>query len=299
MPLSIRNMIAIVVTAVILLSVVFAVALYYPTSKRAKRMAKSRAILEAQVETFSPSAEQAGSRAPIIDATAMDINFFKKRNLVAEKGIPELLEQINRMGSQMKIQFVAVKPLDEEEAPEYRRYPFLIEAVAGYPELVSFVERIEEGLHLSLNDLKIEAEKKTPSVHRLQFTLNIVELREDLEATEAGPTVDQIPSPMEMDLVRVDRDPFSLPKGPEAVQVAEKPKKAKVAPKKPNRPKLVLMGIMEIAGSKRAIINNQVLKQGEVIRGQRINEIADDHVVIWAGNKTYSIYLKGSSGPGE
>lgn len=294
MSLSPRNMIAIVATIAILLGGVFAISLYYPTKKRARRIAKNRAFLQAQVEAASPAGGQAHWEAEIVDAMGMDIDFFKKRNLSPRKGVPELLEQINRMGNQMNIQFVAVKPLEEEEAPEYRRYPFLIETRAAYPELVNFVHRIENGLRLSLSDLRIESDKKTPSTHRLQFTLNIFELKEDLKADQGESGEKQISQPVAMDGVAVPRDPFSLKKETQVAQAAKKPKPAKGATKKRRRPKLVLMGIMDIAGSKRAIINNKILRSGEVIRGQRINRIADDHVIIGEGDRAYPLYLKGS-----
>jgi len=116
MPLSARNMIAILVTIAVLLGVFFVAALYYPTNKRAKRMTKARAILEAQVEAASPTDNTGpGKNAAPRDATDMDINFFKRRNLSPSEGIPKLLEQINRMGSEMNIEFVGVKPLEEEE----------------------------------------------------------------------------------------------------------------------------------------------------------------------------------------
>ncbi|MBW2059357.1 MAG: type 4a pilus biogenesis protein PilO, partial [Deltaproteobacteria bacterium] len=203
----------------------------------------------------------------------------------------ELLEQSNRMGKQMNIQFVAVKPLDEEEGPGFRRYPFLIETRAAYPELVNFVDRIENGLRLSLGDLKIEADKKTPAMHRLQFTLNIFELTNDLGADTAGSDGNQILS-ARTERISVGRDPFS-PKAKATVAAAsQKRKPTKRTVRKRKRPKLVLMGIMDIGGRRRAIINNRALRSGETIEGQRIGRIEEDHVIVEAGGRAYPLYLK-------
>jgi Tfp pilus assembly protein PilO len=288
-------MIAILVTMVVLLGVFFTMAVDYPTRKQARRLAKSRAILEAQMEAVSPKDGNTASDAAIIDAMAFDFNFFKRRDLPPQRGIPELLEQINRMGNKMNLQFVAVKPLEEEKTPEYRRYPFLIEMKAAYPELVNFVHRIENGLHLSLRDLRIETEKKTSSTHRLWFTLNILELEDHAELNPGEPKNAQLSLPMDVDRLTVRRDPFALRDSKKPVELPEIPKVAKAAPKRPKRPKLVLMGVMDIAGSRRAIINNEVLKQGEIIHGQRIQEIADDHVVMEGGDRSYALYLKAST----
>jgi Tfp pilus assembly protein PilO len=295
MRLSVRNMIAIGITVVILLGVFFTIAVYYPTNKRAKRMAKSRALLEAQVEAASPVRRLAQREATIIDALSMDVDFFKKRDLSPGKGIPKLLEQINRMGNEMKIRFVAVKPLAGEEAPEYQRYPFLIETRAAYAELVNFVYRIENGLRLTLNDLMIETDKKIPSMHRLQFALNIFELKNDLTANPGETGVKQALSPANINPVNVGRDPFLPKKQTEIVQAPQMPKKTNVSTKKRRPPKLVLMGIMDIAGNRRAIINDKILRPGDMIRGQRIDQIAEDHVIMGQGERTYALYLKGSS----
>ena len=297
MPLSARNMIAIVVTIAILLGVFFTASLYYPTTKRARRIAKNLAMLEAQVEAASPASGQAEEEVAIVDAMDRDIDFFKKRNLSPRKGIPELLEQINRMGNQMNIRFVAVKPLDEKETPEYRQYPFLIETRAAYPELVNFVHRIENGLRLSLSDLRIEIDKNEPSMHRLQFTLNILELKDDLSPGQGESGEKRISQPPDLGLVAVHRDPFSVKKRTQVAQLPKKPKPRKAATKKRRRPKLVLMGIMDIAGSRFAIIDNKILRPGEVIRGQKIDQIADDHVIIGEGGRTYSVYLEGARPP--
>jgi hypothetical protein len=149
---------------------------------------------------------------------------------------------------------------------------------------------------LSLNDLTIETDKKISSIHRLKFALSIFELKDDLETANPGESAErQISSPVDMDLVAVVRDPFSPRRQVEVAQVPQKPKKTKRTTQKPTEPKLVLMGIMDIDGNRRAIINNNVLKPGDMIRGQRIDEIADDHVIIGEGERSYSLYLNGSS----
>ena len=298
MRLSLRNMIAILVTIVILLGVFYTASLYYPTRKRAKRVERSRAMLEAQLEAVSPTQEKSKNAAMISDALAMDVNFFKKRNLSPRKGIPELLEQINRMGNEMNIRFVAIKPLDEEEAAGYRKYPFLIETRAAYPELVNFVNRVENGMHLSLNKLRIELDPKDASIHRLQFELNIFELNDDLDF---GPGVSaDIMSPLSkrMELVAVSRDPFSPKQATQVAQLPKPPKPAKAVTKKRKWRRLDLMGIMEVAGQRVAIINDKIVRPGEVIHKQRVERIEKDHVIIMKGNEQYSLFLKGST-PGK
>jgi len=291
-------MIVILVTIVILLGAFFVATLYYPTNKRARRIARSRAILEAQVESSAPAGVRAWTEGDFVDVVGMDINFFKNRKLSPMRGIPDLLEQINRMGNQMNIRFVAVKPLEDEDDPAYRKYPFLIETRAAYPELVNFVHRIENGLGLSLNDLRIESDQKDPSMHRLQFTLNTFELKDELPGGEGLLGKRAGVSPEEISPVSVHRDPFGAKKATTVSPLPEKPKPTQVVVRpKRRRPKLVLMGILDIAGNRIAIINNKVMRPGETIGRRRIEQIEDDHVILVSGEERFPLYLKNTPPP--
>ncbi|NIO05225.1 MAG: hypothetical protein GTN74_11630, partial [Proteobacteria bacterium] len=50
-------------------------------------------------------------------------------------------------------------------------------------------------------------------------------------------------------------------------------------------------------GSKIAIIDNKILRPGEMVGQQRIDHIADDHVILLEGDETDFLYLKGSTPP--
>ncbi|NIO03730.1 MAG: type 4a pilus biogenesis protein PilO [Proteobacteria bacterium] len=298
MALSLRNMIAILVTIFILLGVFFVASLYYPTNKQAKRIARSLAILEAQVEDASPVDGPAKRTNEILEVMGEDVNFFKRRNLSPTKGIPDLLEKINRIGSEANIEFVVVKPLEEDDTSEYRQYPILIEIKAGYTELVNFVHQMEDSLHLSLKDFRIENEKKDGSMHRLYFTLNIFELKDELPVAQGESSEKQIFRSVARDLVAVRRDPFSPGKQPRVVQVPKKPlekmEKKEEAPAKPARPKLILTGIANLDERGFVIINGKILRVGDTIEGQRVEQIEDGHVIILDGNSAYPLYLEGS-----
>jgi Tfp pilus assembly protein PilO len=295
MPLSVRNMVAILVTIVILAGVAFTATLYYPTNKRAQRTAKIRAVLEAQVEGISPAVTPAKRRIELMDTMRMDIDFFKKRNVSPNKGIPELLEQMNRMCDRINIQLVAVKPLDGEDAPGHRLYPFVIEARGPYSDLVNFVHRMENVLRLSLHNIRIKVDKKDHVMHRLQFTLNIFELKDELPVGQGDSAEDPTYPPADMHLVSVQEDPFSPKKQEQVAQLPEKPKETEPVHENFTRPKLVLTGIVDVEGSRFVIINDEILSLGETIDRETIGQIEEDHVIIIGGDKTYPLYLKGSS----
>jgi hypothetical protein len=152
-------------------------------------------------------------------------------------------------------------------------------------------------MHLSLQDLQVEIDEKDASMHRLQFTLNILELKQDLEGeTKISGQEEDSPVTTPMSLVAVNRDPFSLKKRTDVAQLPKAPETPEtVSPREPTTPKLVLMGIMDVAGSRVAIINDKVLRPGEIVHRQRIDAIKDDHVIMAEGDRTYRLYLKGVS----
>jgi len=98
-----------------------------------------------------------------------------------------------------------------------------------------------------------------------------------------------------MDLVAVRRDPFSQEEESPVFQVLGKPGKEEAAPRKSGRPKLVLTGIADIGEGGFVIINDKILRVGDTIEGQRIEQIENNHVIILDEDMTYSLYLEGSS----
>ena len=85
MPLSVRNMVAILATIVILLGVFFIATLYLPTRKQARRTAQRRVTLEAQVEAAAPTGGEREQEAAIIDAIGMDIDFSRDGSSLLER----------------------------------------------------------------------------------------------------------------------------------------------------------------------------------------------------------------------
>ncbi len=191
-----------------------------------------------------------------------------------------------------------VKPLEEQDTSDYRKYPILIEIKAGYTELVNFVHQMEDSLHLSLRDFRIENEKKDGSMHRLYFTLNIFELKDELPADQGESSEKRIFRSVAKDLVAVRRDPFSPGKQTRVAQLPKKPvkrvEKKEEAPGKPARPKLILTGIANLGERGFVIINGKILRVGDTIEGQRVEQIEDGHVIILDEDSAYPLYLEGS-----
>ena len=91
---------------------------------------------------------------------------------------------------------------------------------------------------------------------------------------EAQPDVSRVketrPAPVGPD-VRWDRDPFLLPKG-----MTDK--------RQEKKPPVKLTAILEGRNGRVAIIDNEVLAKGDLIGGERVQEIGKDRVVLVQDN---------------
>ena len=79
-----------------------------------------------------------------------------------------------------------------------------------------------------------------------------------------------------------------LPLPPSLPAVSEN-KKAQPQAKKPDRPLLVLNGIMFSPGRSYALINNRIVKEGDTIEGVTVKQIAQDSVQMQDAEKEFKL----------
>jgi uncharacterized protein (UPF0248 family) len=151
-----------------------------------------------------------------------------------------------------------------------------VETKSKYGEIVKFVDSLENSLELNLDELQIQRDPKDPLWHNLKFTVNTFEFTR----TESSPP-DKMPEgdgpPIEVEVrhdIEVKRDPF-LEKEKEKV-VALTPERKK---RRKGLPRLKLNGIIDIMGRKIAIINDTVIREGDMIAKHRIVRIDEDQVI--------------------
>jgi hypothetical protein len=168
-----------------------------------------------------------------------------------------------------------VKPMPQEESPEYIRYPFLVKAKSKYEEIVKFIDSLENSFGLNLDDVHVENDPKDPLWHRLKFTVSTFEFTRaespprGKKGTEEGSSIQVVVR----DDIAVTRDPF-LEK--------EKRLRARIIPKERRErrlPLLKLNAIIDIAGRKIAIINDTIVREGDWVAKHRIVRIGENEVV--------------------
>jgi len=218
-----------------------------------------------------------------------NVDVLKDIRWSPERGNPDAV--VRRLaelvqGGQAKV--LAISPLERESTARFRKSWHRVEISAPYRELVDLAGKVEhEGGILEEVTLDIDrkpGEAGTGPV-RAQFRLSAMEPAEDarrildraiVAARQAGPPaqvaaltlpLDERTAPPAAQL----RDPFGF------VQ--------RVAAAKPGGPAYVpgpiaLKGIVKFPGGNVAIVNDQTVRVGDLVDGQRVTEITDGRIVL-------------------
>jgi hypothetical protein len=182
-------------------------------------------------------------------------------------------------GGQAKV--FSIAPLESESTPRYRKSWHRIEMAAPFAELVAFAGKVEqEGGNLE----EIVVEPGTGDV-RAQFRLSAMEPSEEVKkilartlaaSKKAGDIAPLAALALPIDGAAVNfatglRDPFTfVPRA--AAKVAATPT---ILP-----PPLLVKGIVKFPGGNVAILNDQTVAVGDVVEGQRVEEIGNNRVVL-------------------
>lgn len=251
--------------------------LYRPKITKVIKGAGEVAILKDRVEKKTRELNKIREEIERANKEEVNVDYFKRHRIPPEQRTPTFLEMVNDVVNRLGIKTNLVKPMPEEETPEYIRYPFLVETKSKYEEIAKFVDSLENSLGLNLDDLNIQNDPKDPLWHRLKFTVSTFELKE----TESPPPTEtpeqqgpRIQVEVRDDIV-VKRDPFLEKEGEKKVARPLIPKKG------PKRlPRLKLNGIIQIGSTNVAIINDTVLREGDWILKHRIVRIDEDKVIL-------------------
>ena len=198
-------------------------------------------------------------------------------------------------GGQAKV--LAIAPLEQEPAARYRKSSHRIDMAASFRELLDFATRVEnEGGILEdvvlENPLAKPGGEKGPDALRAQLRLTTIEPSDDTRRimgrvlaasakSSKSPLAAALSLPIEARAWATPlplRDPFKFaeaprPRGPaRPVALARPPSPASPAP--------VVKGIVKFPGGALAIVNDQIVKVGDVVDGRRVEEIVDGRVVL-------------------
>lgn len=262
--------------------------LYRPKIIKASKGKRETASLERQLEAKNQEFKKIREEVERANKEEVNVDYFKRHRIPPEQRTPTFLAMVDEILDRLRIKSITVKPMPQEETPEYIRYPFLVEAKSKYEEIAKFVDSLENSLGLNLDDLNIQNDPKDPLWHRLKFTVSTFELKE-AESSPPPETLDQQGPSIQVEVrddIVVKRDPF-----------LEKEKKKVVTaaiPKVPRRrlSRLRLNGIIGIGSTNVAIINGKDVRQGDWIAKHRIVRIDEDKVILEYRGKERVLKIK-------
>lgn len=288
---SLRGMVITLAIFFIGVSLLLLFFLYMPRLNKERRDRRAIASLDRRVEETIQKINAIQKEIEEFDKEEVNVDYFKRHQIPPEQRTPTFLAKVNDVVNRLGIKTIMVKPLDQEESPDYIRYPFLVEAKSKYEEIVKFVDSLENSFGLNLDELQIEKDPKDPLWHRLKFTVSTFELkRPESSPPEKREEGEEFPiQVMVRDDIAVKRDPF-LEK---ELEREERIATAAISKRRQRRlPPLKLNGIIDIAGTKVAIINDQIVREGDRVARYRIVQIGEDEVVAFYGRRKRILKIK-------
>ena len=197
------------------------------------------------------------------------------------------LTRLAELAGDKRVKVTAVGPLERQTTPQWVKSWHTVQVVAPYREIRELAARIEAERGV-LEDVRLEpappppagrAEPAAPAVDEVQarFRMTALELApasrrlvdRALGQAAASPPVlsPAAPAPLA-------RDPFAFVVPARSAAPVPAPK-----PEKPPSP-LELSAIVGFPGGSLAIVNNQVVKVGDVVSGHRVDAITDTTVTL-------------------
>ncbi|MCD6320397.1 MAG: hypothetical protein J7M03_06920, partial [Candidatus Desulfofervidaceae bacterium] len=190
------------------------------------------------------------------------INFFQLHEVPSHEQTSFFLQKIAELSSAKGVKVLQVKLLPQEENLYYTKFLFVLETEAPYAQLLRFIKDIEYTLGLNIETLNI-IKSKDQRFPKVKMVLSSIEMK--------GQTFSKVKvnfsSPS---LPRVKRNPFS------ASVLTTRAKTATSGRKTLFR----LHGIMRFKNVYKAMINDQIVKEGDIIKGYKVSFIREDRVIL-------------------
>jgi len=220
------------------------------------------------------------------------------------------LARLGDVASGQSLRILAIGALQRQDTPEWTKVSRQVRLTGRFADILRLVETVEQNRGileaLKMQRLQPQGGAESPQEIEAQFVLVTVELppkvhnrlRASVAALPAGSTPESAeaggpllpPVPARTGPIQVGavRDPFQI-RGPsptadtpvpDATPKPVEPDETKAAPPEPAFPVLTLVGIIASPRGRVAIINNQMVREGEQIEGVLVQTIHQHAVVL-------------------
>ncbi len=234
------------------------------------------------------------------------------------------LTRLGELSREKRMKVIGIGPLERSATAQFTKSWHTIQVVAPYRELRELAARVEVEKGI-LEDVSVTTQgagrpggPRTDEVEA-RFKMTALELTPDAKkvfdravaasgtGAPAGGSL-ALPLPTTVpDTGAGARDPFAFvtgvrrpppPGGPSAPDGAAAGAPSGGSPGEPSRAGMEVKGIFGFPGGYLAIINNQIVKAGDIVSGHRVERITEDSVLLREpGGGTRTVSLPGLTAP--
>ncbi len=210
----------------------------------------------------------------------------------AQMEMATFLQHTSRLVENLGIKYISIQlnpgqPSSQPAKPEERAKSarsYNIKVNSDYPQIVRLVDNIENQLNLDVGNIKVNSGKDDTGLHEASFDLALLKTTEEknlpIQAESDGiPLRSQAIAKKE-----VGKDPF--------YQVPVRVSKAMAAGEL-NAELPQLRGIMEVMGKRAALLNHQIMHEGDKIKDYVLVKIDSNKVELKHYKRKYVINLRG------
>jgi len=205
------------------------------------------------------------------------------------------LTRLADLAREKRMKIVAVGPLERQATPQFTKSWHTVQVLGPFREIREMASRLEGDKGI-LEDVRLEAAPSTAGRLEAGTASDEVQARFRMTALDLSPEARRVldralaagrgvrppglaspPVPADSAAAPLTRDPFAFAPGlPPAARVA-----ARAAPPPPRTPaQLELSAIVNFPGGLLAIVNNQIVKVGDVVSGARVAAITETSVTL-------------------
>lgn len=191
------------------------------------------------------------------------------------------LSKLSYLAGKSGVDLMLVEPESQRKIAGHEGFPFRLVAEGNYESMTTFIKGLEEIPFLIISDIELKEDPKKRGLIHAQLLANLLSLKIDKQFVEGI----HIPSDDggKIKSSAVERDPFQPPflyfsigKG-EVMDIFKG---------------VELKGIIDIEGKKAAIINGQIMHEGDSIKGFDIKRIERKRLILQKKDVQYYLELK-------
>jgi len=198
------------------------------------------------------------------------------------------LQHASRLVENLGIKYISIQlnpgqpARPGEQAKSARSYN--VRVSSDYPQIVRLVDNIENQLNLDVGNIRVSSGKDDTGLHEASFDLALLKTSEEKGLSAPAESSAMPQQSLAIAKKEVGKDPFyQIPVRASKTSAEEKPD--------PELPQL--HGIMEVMGKRAALLNHQVMHEGDKIKDYEVVRIDSNRVELKRYNRKYLINLRG------